>query len=144
MHTYREIMGPSGISRIEQIHAVVGRRRVMPTQPDYLIAKAEYGQPRIKVVAYTPPKPKPEPTAKALAERKLKETDSKIPRPLEDLYDLLIAKGVLVPEDLPGAVADLRAERKAARDILRAALKEESPVEEPPVEETPPVEGDQQ
>jgi hypothetical protein len=125
MHTYREIMGPSGIDRIVQRHDKIGKRRVMPSQPDYLVAKAEYGQPRITQVPYVPPKPKPDPAPKELAERKLRETDSKVPRPLEDLYDILMTKGIITVEDIPVQVSEVIASRKAARMTLRQ-LKEEA------------------
>jgi len=124
-HTYTEIMGQGGIDRIIQKHTRRGRRRVMPDQPDYLAAKAEEGQPRIKVSAYVPKPPRPEETALQRAVRKLKEADLKLPRGTEDLFEALADKGVLVNADVPTYFLNLWSKKKQWRKTIRDAAEQE-------------------
>ena len=119
MHTYTEIMGQGGIDRIIQRHTRRGRRRVMPDQPDYLAAKAEEGQPRIKVAEYVAPKPKPIPVIKDKVKEYLRAYDATVSLGEEDLIDLLIAKGVIQFADL----ADKRKEKIQHKRNIRKLIR---------------------
>jgi hypothetical protein len=144
MHTYTEIMGQGGIDRIVQKHCRKGRRKVMPNQPDYLTAKAEYNTPRIKVAEYVAPKPKREPTEEEVAEKELNDSDKVMPRYVEDLYDTLVTAQVLTIAQLPAIASERLAKKKSWRRklrVLRAAKEAVVALPEPTVE---PTEGDPQ
>ena len=50
----------------------------------------------------------------------LYDSDLKMVRVVEDLVDLLIAKGLITPEDLPSEAMDRIASRKTLRDSLES------------------------
>lgn len=61
------------------------------------------------------------PTAEEIAVKELTSTDSKMFQALENLIDVLIAKGTISAKDLTPKLAQLYADRKAVRDKLDKA-----------------------
>lgn len=58
------------------------------------------------------------------ARHRLSLSDERMPRPLEDLYDMLIEEDPTREERLPQDVKDLRLQRKADRAIVIASMKD--------------------
>ena len=55
------------------------------------------------------------------AQSTLSNLDATLPRAVEDIADVLIAKGLIIETDLPQIMQDRRAEKAAARAVVRTS-----------------------
>jgi hypothetical protein len=69
-----------------------------------------------------PPQPTPEDMVVAHTAEMLAATDRDVPRSVEDLYDILLAKNVIKADDIPLKLSEKLDQKKRLRDELRSLL----------------------